>query len=158
MSNLPESKSPGPDRMLNEFYKTFAMLLAPMSSELYNYNFKPNGHPKGFADGIMKTLYRKGIREDIRNYRPITPLNTDDKLLAQIVAKRTLTPATHFVSGQQTGFLPHTFIAEATILVWLIQAHLDNNDREGLPIFLDLEQASDRCSRSYNCFTQTTLP
>eukprot|EP00965_Chrysotila_dentata_P031523 1051242-Pleurochrysis_carterae.AAC.2 len=148
MSNLPDSKSPGPDRIPNEFYKTFATLLAPLFCDHYN-SFKSNGLPKGFADGIISILYKKGIREDIRNYRPITLLNTDCKILTRIIAKRTLTPATHFVSEQQIGFVPHTFIAEATMLIQMIHAHLDNENKEGLLVFLDLEKAFDRCSWSY---------
>eukprot|EP00965_Chrysotila_dentata_P107741 3558966-Pleurochrysis_carterae.AAC.2 len=42
MSNLPDSKSPGPDRIPNEFYKTFAILLAPLYSDYYN-SLKSNG-------------------------------------------------------------------------------------------------------------------
>eukprot|EP00965_Chrysotila_dentata_P122362 4044578-Pleurochrysis_carterae.AAC.2 len=103
MSNLPDSKSPGPDRIPNEFYKTFANLLAPLYCDYYNYS-KKHGLPKGFADGIISILYKKGAREDIRNYRPITLLNTDYKILNRIIAKRTLTLATQFVSGQQIGF------------------------------------------------------
>eukprot|EP00965_Chrysotila_dentata_P007615 248049-Pleurochrysis_carterae.AAC.1 len=148
MSNLPDSKSPGPDRIPNEFYKTFATLLAPLFCDFFN-SFKAKGLPKGFADGIISILYKKGLREDIRNYRPITLLNTDYKILTRIIAKRTLTPATQFVSGQQIGFVPHTFIAEATMLIQMIQAHLDNENEEGLLVFLDLEKAFDRCSWSY---------
>eukprot|EP00965_Chrysotila_dentata_P139718 4619611-Pleurochrysis_carterae.AAC.1 len=38
---------------------------------------------------------------------------------------RVMTLGTQFVSGQQIGFVPHTFIAEATMLIQMIQAHLD---------------------------------
>eukprot|EP00965_Chrysotila_dentata_P143793 4751207-Pleurochrysis_carterae.AAC.1 len=95
MSNLPDFKSPGPDRITNEFYKTFAKLLAPLYCDYYNYS-KIHGLSKGFADGIISVLYKKGAREDIRNYRPITLLNTDYKILTRILAKRTLTLATQF--------------------------------------------------------------
>eukprot|EP00965_Chrysotila_dentata_P162490 5365986-Pleurochrysis_carterae.AAC.2 len=71
MSNLPDSKSPGPDRIPNEFYKTFAKMLAPLYSDYYN-SLKKQGLPKGFSDGSISILYKKGIKEDIRNSRPIT--------------------------------------------------------------------------------------
>eukprot|EP00965_Chrysotila_dentata_P102851 3395960-Pleurochrysis_carterae.AAC.2 len=43
----------------------------------------------------------------------------------------TSTLATHFVSGQQISIVPETFIAEASKLIHMIQAHLDNQDEEG---------------------------
>ena len=42
---------------------------------------------------------------------------------------------TQFLSDSQIGFVPRTYIAEATQLVKLIQAHLDNNDEEAYMIF-----------------------
>eukprot|EP00965_Chrysotila_dentata_P006225 202999-Pleurochrysis_carterae.AAC.3 len=86
MSNLPNSKSPGPDRIPNEFYKTFANLPAPPYCDYYNHLTKKHGLPKGFADGIISILYKKAAREDIRNYRPITLLNTDYKITTRIIA------------------------------------------------------------------------
>eukprot|EP00965_Chrysotila_dentata_P146425 4834702-Pleurochrysis_carterae.AAC.1 len=148
MTSLPDSKSPGPDRIPNEFYKTFATLFSPLVCDYFN-SFKSQGLPKGFSDGIISILYKKGIREDIQNYRPITLLNTDYKILTRVLAKRTLVPATQFVSEQQIGFVPNTFIAEATMLIQMIQAHLDNSDDEGMLVFLDLEKAFDRCSWTY---------
>lgn len=38
--------------------------------------------------GIMKLLYKKGEREDIKNWRPITLLNTDYKIIANVLANR----------------------------------------------------------------------
>ena len=56
---------------------------------------------------------------------------------------------TQFVSDNQIGFVPRTFISESTMLIKLIQAHLDSIDEGGLLVFLDLEKAFDRCSWSY---------
>eukprot|EP00965_Chrysotila_dentata_P147865 4881024-Pleurochrysis_carterae.AAC.1 len=148
MSHLPDSKSPGPERISNEFYKTFPTLLSPLICDYFN-SFKSQGLPKGFSDGIISILYKIGIREDRRNYRPITLLNTVYKVLTRILAKRTLVPATQFVSEQQIVFVPNTFIAEATMLIQMIQAHLDSNDDEGPLVFLDLEKAFDMCSWMY---------
>ena len=49
---------------------------------------------------------------------------------------------TQFLSAPQIGFVPRTYIAEATMLVQMIQAHLDENDEEADMIFLDLKKHS----------------
>ena len=53
---------------------------------------------------------------------------------------------TQCISDNQIGFMPRTFLAESTMLVKLIQAHLDTIDEGGLLVFLDLEKAFDRVS------------
>ena len=52
----------------------------------------------------------------------ITLLNSEYKALTRILAKRMLKIVTQFLSDSQTGFVPRTYIAEATQLVKLIQA------------------------------------
>ena len=69
----------------------------------------------------MSILYKnKGLREDIRNYRPITLLNGDYKILTRILAKRLLRIVTQFVSPAQIGFMPRTLISEATMFIQLM--------------------------------------
>ena len=53
----------------------------------------------------------------MRNYRPITLLNSDYKIMTRILAKRMLSIVTQFVSDNQIGFVPYTFIAESAMLV-----------------------------------------
>eukprot|EP00965_Chrysotila_dentata_P149015 4922058-Pleurochrysis_carterae.AAC.1 len=125
MTFLPKGKAPGPDRIPNEFYSAFANLLAPIYMKFFNHIHQNTRTPKGFANGLISILHKKGTREDIRNYRPITLLNSDYKVLTRILAHRSRALATQFVSNDQIGFVPNTFIAESTLLINMIQAHLD---------------------------------
>eukprot|EP00962_Isochrysis_galbana_P031964 scaffold10462_cov119-Isochrysis_galbana.AAC.14 len=54
-----------------------------------------------------------------------------------------------FVSKQQLGFVPKRLIGEATHLLKLIQAYLEETDEEGLILALDWEKAFDRVSWNY---------
>ena len=82
-------------------------------------------------------LYKKGDRTDPRNYRPITLLNTDYKIYTRILAKRMLRSVHEFVSETQKGFVPDVFIAEATQLLRLIEAHVNEEptERQGGGLF-----------------------
>ena len=53
---------------------------------------------------------------------------------------------TQCIRDNQIGVMPRTFLAESTMLVKLIQAHLDTIHKGGLLVFLDLEKAFDRVS------------
>ena len=53
------------------------------------------------------------------------------------------------VSDAQLGFVPGRVISEASHLVKLIQAYLDETDEEGVFLSADWEKAFDRCSWEY---------
>ena len=148
-SHLPAGKSAGPDRLPNEFFSAFSQLLAPLLASSFNEMRSAGALAPGFNDGLVSILYKKGTRLDIRNYRPITLLNGDYKILTRILAKRMLRIVTQFVSDNQLGFVPRTLIAEAAMLIQLMQAHLENIDEGGILVMLDLEKAFDRCDWSY---------
>ena len=42
-------------------------------------------------------------------------------------------------SDDQNGFVPNAFIAENLLRIQMIQAYLDEEDQEGLFIFLDMD-------------------
>ncbi|KAL1739216.1 hypothetical protein HDZ31DRAFT_27610, partial [Schizophyllum fasciatum] len=60
-------------------------LLQAAFCDIYWHGVAPG---TGFADGWMCPLYKKNERTKISNYRPITLLNTDYKLLTKIMAVR----------------------------------------------------------------------
>jgi hypothetical protein len=67
-------------------------------------------------------LYKEGDREGPRNYRPITLLNTDYKIFTRVLSKRMLGVVHEFVSESQKGFVPDVLIADATMLLRLVEA------------------------------------
>eukprot|EP00966_Prymnesium_polylepis_P318648 7360029-Prymnesium_polylepis.1 len=64
-------------------------------------------HQEGLLSDSMKEgdiilLYKKKDPRDIRNYRPITPLNADYKILTKIIVSRFKKIMNSFVSAEQT--------------------------------------------------------
>ena len=80
------------------------------------------------SDGLITLLYKKGDRDDPRNYRPITLLNTDYKILTKVLVSRLKKVMDEFVSAPQTGFVPKRQITENTLLSRLIQSYLAEKD------------------------------
>ena len=108
------------------------------------------GHlPTGMSEGLIAILYKKKIRTDPRNYRPITLLNSDYKILMRILTNRFAIAVKQFVSATQNGFVPDSFICENIMLLQLLQAFALETDMEALFIFLDMEKAFDRCAWEY---------
>ena len=82
IKNLQSNKSPGPDRFPSEFYKTFKEDLLPILHKLF-CNIERDGTLPNtcYEDNI--TLLPKPNKDGSRkeNYRPISLMNLDAKLL-----------------------------------------------------------------------------
>ena len=106
--------------------------------------------------GIISVLYKKKDRSDPRNYRPLTLLNNDYKILMRILTQRMNEAVLQFVSRDQNGFVPDGFIAENILRLQLLQELAEEENIDALFIFLDMEKAFDRCS--YGSSFKTPLP
>lgn len=89
INNLKSKKSPGIDGIGNEFYKVFKDKISLILQEVYEEVFKKEAFNQRMNMGLMKIIYkRKGDRTLLKNFRPITMLNTDLKILAKVLANR----------------------------------------------------------------------
>ena len=61
--------------------------------------------------GEIILLYKKKDPRDIRNYRPITLLNTVYKILTKVLVARLKQVIEEVISSVQTGFVPGTPMA-----------------------------------------------
>jgi len=151
MENLPIGKQPGPNRVPNAVYKYMSKHFAPKLVAVLNEAIEQDRLPKHFLEGDISVLYKKNERTDPRNYRPITLLNTDYKVFTRVLARRMCRVVHEFVAENQKGFVPHAFIAEATTMLGLIEAYINEEplERKGILLFLDMEKAFDRVSYSF---------
>ena len=151
MENLPVGKQAGPNRVPGGLFKRMVTVFAEPFADMINEASRTGTLPKHFLEGDISMLYKKGDREDPRNYRPITLLNSDYKIYTRVLAHRMAKVVHEFVAECQKGFVPDTFIAEATMLTRLIEGYTneDGADREGIMLFLDMEKAFDRVSYAF---------
>ena len=156
LQNLPTGKSPGPDRLPNKFYKTFSAILAPLLARVFNHA-RDHGTPPEMLQGIISVMHKKNKRDDPRNYRPITLLNNDYKVLMRALTQRMNEAVVQFVSPQQNGFVPNSFIAENTMLLNLVKAYVEEEDSEAMFLFADMEKAFDRASWAFMDHALTAL-
>ena len=146
MKSLPQGSSPGPDLLGNEFYAIHRERLAGPLTEALNYASSTGTLPETMLQGSISVLYKKKDRRDIRNYRPITLLNCDYKILARILNTRILRVLKTAAAQDNTGFVPGRSILDNTRLLTLLQAAVEEEGKEGAMIFLDFEKAFDTVS------------
>ena len=146
IAQLAIGKSPGPDGIPPEFYRTFATLLADDMTAMFNECWEEGSLNPSMLLGEIILLYKKKDPRDPRNYRPITLLNLDYKILTKVLVGRMKKVIDTVISEEQTGFVPGRVITWNSHLLNLIEAYLNETDEEGLFIFLDCEKAFDRVS------------
>ncbi len=103
-----------------------------------------------FAHGWMAPIYKeKGERSRVVNYRPITLLNTDYKLLSKALAVRLADVAPCIIHRAQAGFVPGRRIQNHTQLARLMMCWAERNDANGAIVALDQEKAYDKIAHDY---------
>ena len=149
LKHSPSGRSPGLDGIPMELYRKFKRYFAPLLSRLFSAIGSLGDLPHRFHEGLVVSIYKKGDTHDPANYRPITLLNTDYRLLTKTLANRLLRPLDRITPPSQTAFLPGRQIGENIWLLQLLDAYLRRQQSHAFVLFCDFQKAYDTVDRAF---------
>ena len=141
IKHMKNDKTPGTDGFPIEFYKVFWNDLGHFLLNSFNYTYQKGTLSISPKQGII-TCIPKGNkpRQFLKNWRPITLLNVDYKILTGVLSQRLRKILMDVISPEQKGFLQDRFIGENTRIVYDIIDTLKRNGKQGLIMLIDFKR------------------
>lgn len=165
IKDIPNSSSPGLDGIPNKLWKILVehtlqkikgkpnvpkleigKILQKVYSDIESHGIHPE-HP--FYEGWLCPIYKKGEMTEISNYRPITVLNTDYRILSKILTKRLGKMAGDIIHPDQAGFIKERRITDQTELAKTMIKYAETFKENGAIISLDQEKAYDKICHNF---------
>jgi len=144
LKNMKNGKTPGTDGLSVEFYKVFWKSIKDLVFESFIYGYNLGNLSIDQRRGLIKLIPKKDkILTFLKNWRPISLLNTDYKILAHILAQRLQKVLPNIISKDQNGYIQGRFIG-CSIRTILDMIHISQNEASSnLITFVDYEKAFD---------------
>ena len=149
VGSMQNNKAPGADGLPKEFYTTFWAELQEPLLEMYNESLQLGSLPPSLKEGTISLLFKKGEKKDLKNWRPLTLLGVDCKIIAKAIFLRIQEVIERLVGVEQTCVVPGRSMCDNLALIR--DSYLYAIDRN-VPLCiagLDLEKAFDRISHEY---------
>lgn len=139
-----ESKSPGPDGLSYEFFKNLPEEGIDYLTILFNNILNIEKVPDSWRETLLRMLYKKGVKSDPANYRPIALMYSIVKLFMQILAERLAKwlESENLLSEWQACFRKKRECADNIfVLNSMIQTRLSLNRGKLFVLFVDFRTA-----------------
>ncbi|CAI5478761.1 unnamed protein product [Closterium sp. Yama58-4] len=147
--DMAKNKSQGLDRLPKELFENNWDLLGGSFMSLVKDFTATAKLPAETKGAVTILLHKKGDKNQLGNYHPITLLNFTYKILAKVLADRLKKVLHNVISPEQYGFIPGRKLTDAVALVADIIDAAKNGNKDWHLLLVDFQKAFDSVSRSF---------
>lgn len=143
---LPLGKAAGPDMINNVVLREAAKELSDPLCDLFNKSLDECRVPDTWKEANVCAIFKKGDPSLVQNYRPISLLNTLEKVFERLIFKYLYN---HFhtnrlLTSVQSGFMPGDSTTNQLIDIYNTFCKALDEGKEVRVIFFDISKAFDR--------------
>ena len=146
LKTLPLAKATGPNGLSNRILRELSKELSIPYCFLFNQSLRAGIVPSSYKEANVCPVPKKGNLTDVTYYRPISLLNSEDKVLERLVFKHLFNHlrGNNLLSSLQSGFLPGDSTVNQLTLLYNIFCQALDSGKEVRAVFCDISKAFDR--------------
>ena len=148
IKHMKNGKAGGADGVLAEYLKAGGTEIANVLAKLFSNCLKQGMIPKEWNHARIALLHKKGSKEDLKNYRPISLLPVVYKTFMRIIAERLKMTLSLAQPREQAGFRKGFSTMDH---IHTLQEIINRTNEYEMPLvlcFVDYEQAFDSVNTS----------
>jgi hypothetical protein len=144
LKELKNNKSPGIDGIPADFYKKNWLDIQNYMVESFNYSFETGQMSASQRLAVITLLPKKDKdRLLLKNWRPVSLLSTDYKLITKMLAMKLSTVISDIIHSDQTAYIKGRYIGENIRTIDDAIEYCKQNNMTGILLLIDFEKAFD---------------
>ena len=148
LANMNKNKAPGISGFTPEFFWFFWDDIGNIITSYINHAFN-HGLFITQRRGVVTLIPKKGVKNELKNKRPICLLDVVYKLVAKVIANRIGQVADKIIAPEQTGFMKGRFVGENLRLLSDVIEYCEMDKKEGIIIACDYRAAFDSLDHEF---------
>ncbi len=149
LSSMKSCKSPGNDGLPMEFYVSFWDIIGNDFTDLVNFFLQDGYLSESMRLAIISLIFKSGDKLECKNWRPISLLNVDYKIIAKAMANRLKILLPFVTNPDQTCSVPDRSIFDNLYLVRDAFEYMKQKELSCGVLKLDQEKAFDRVNHEF---------
>ena len=143
---LDTSKTCGPDGVTSKLLHEAGNVIAPSLTKLFNLSLHLGKFPKLWKRANVTPLFKKGNKNDLNNYRPVSLLSCVSKIFEKIVFKYIYNYIleNNILSPHQSGFRPKDSTTNQLAYMYHMFAQSLDKKKDIQIVFCDITKAFDK--------------